>query len=82
MQTAVIEIDGIPTKRHELDSAQPMPIGDQDHGRVAMPIAVIAGSLDQPLDLGLGQVFPRPDLGIGPLPGRTLRLLMAFTGLD
>ena len=71
----MIEIDGVPTQRHQFDGAQPMPIGDQHHGRVAMTVAIIAGGLDQSLDLGLGEVLTRPDLGIGPAPGRTLRRL-------
>ena len=37
-----------------------MAIGDQDHGRVAMPIAaVLARAVHQPLDLALGEVAPR-----------------------
>src|SRR6516165_4710470 len=36
-----------------------MAIGDQDHGRVAMPIAaMLAGAVHQPLDLALGEVAP------------------------
>ena len=32
-----------------------MAIGDQDHGRVAMPIAaMLTGAVHQPLDLALG----------------------------
>src|SRR5262245_45807421 len=34
-----------------------MPIGDQDHGRVAMPIAaMLSGAVHQPLDLAVGEV--------------------------
>src|SRR5215471_14382137 len=34
-----------------------MSIGDQDHGRVAMPIAaVLAGAVHQALDLALGEI--------------------------
>ena len=37
-----------------------MAIGDQDHGRVAMPIAaVLARAVHQSLDLALGEVAPR-----------------------
>ena len=36
-----------------------MPIGDQDHGRVAMAVAaMLAGVVHQPLDLALGEVAP------------------------
>jgi hypothetical protein len=34
-------------------------VGDQDHGRVAMPVAsMLSGAIDQPLDLALGEVAP------------------------
>ena len=36
-----------------------MAIGDQDHGRVAMPIAaVLSGAVHQPVDLAVGEVAP------------------------
>jgi hypothetical protein len=36
-----------------------MSIGDQDHGRVAMPVAaILASAVHQPLDLALGEVAP------------------------
>ena len=38
---------------------QAVAVGDQDHGRVAMPIAaVLARAVHQPLDLVLGEVAP------------------------
>ena len=42
-----------------------MPVGDQDHGGVAVPVArSFAGGFLQPLNLLIGQIFPRPELGI------------------
>ena len=36
-----------------------MPIGDQDHGRVAMPVAtMLARTVHQALDLALGEIAP------------------------
>jgi hypothetical protein len=35
-----------------------VPETDQDHGRIAMTVAVAFGHLDQALDLELGQVHP------------------------
>ena len=36
-----------------------MPIGDQDHDRIAMPIAaMLSGVVHQPLDLALVEVAP------------------------
>jgi hypothetical protein len=74
VQTAMTEIDAIPTQRYKLADAQPMPIGDQHHGGVAMAVAVVTSGLDQALNLGLGKVFARSDLGIRTAPGRTFRV--------
>ena len=41
-----------------------MPVGDQHHGGVAMAVAVGPGGFDEAVDLGVGQVFTRPHLGI------------------
>ncbi len=42
-----------------------MPVCDQDHGGVAVPIAgPLAGGDLKPLDFLFGQVFPGPELGI------------------
>jgi hypothetical protein len=41
-----------------------MPVGDQHHGGVAMAVAIGPGGFDEPVDLGVGQVFARPHLGI------------------
>jgi hypothetical protein len=38
-----------------------VPIGDEDHGRVAVAIAVVASCGDQPTDLGIAQVFAYAD---------------------
>jgi hypothetical protein len=46
-------------------SPEPVPIRDQDHGRVPVPVtARLAGGSHQGFDLGTGQVFPGP--GTGP----------------
>src|SRR5262252_6532517 len=45
--------------RSQTSEAQAVPIGDQDHGRVAMAVAaMLAGVVHQPLDLALGEVAP------------------------
>src|SRR5262249_5231160 len=42
-----------------LRGPQTVAIGDQDHGRVAMPIAaVLARAVHQALDLALGEIAP------------------------
>jgi len=42
-----------------------MPEGDEEHGRVALAVAISSGGLNQPLDLTLGQMLAWPKLGIG-----------------
>ena len=64
MQAAIGEVDGVPAQRHQLGRPQPMPIGDQHHGGVAVAVAVLPGSSDQPGDLAVGQVLAGADLGI------------------
>ena len=41
-----------------------MPEGQQDHGRVPMAMAVVPGSLHEPLDLTLGQVLTLAVMGV------------------
>jgi hypothetical protein len=66
---ALIAVDRIPAQGHKFRRPQPVPEGDQDHGLVPVTVPVAgAGRLAQPLDLGFGQVFPRPQLGIGLAP--------------
>src|SRR5262249_7672718 len=41
----------------DLRRPQAMAVGDQDHGRVAMPIAaMLSSAVHQPLDLAVGEV--------------------------
>ena len=64
MEAAMGKIDGVPAQRDQLARPQAMPVGDQDHGGVAVAIAVLASCRDQPIDLGVGQVLARADLGV------------------
>jgi hypothetical protein len=48
-----------------------MPIGDQDHRGVTMSVPIGAGGFDQPLNLGIGEVFPASQCGVR-LPFRRL----------
>jgi hypothetical protein len=64
MNSAGLEIDCFPTQSHKLCNPQPMPIGDQGHGGVTMSVPIIAGGFDQPLNLGIGEVFPAPEGGV------------------
>ena len=53
-----------------------MPEGEQEHGCVPMAVAVIAGCLDEPLDLLFGQMLARIRVLLGKRR-RTVR----FTGV-
>ena len=64
MHAAVGEVDGVPPQRHQLGRPQPMPVGDQHHGGVAVAMAVLAGGSDQTTDLAVGEVLTRAGLGI------------------
>ena len=67
------KIDGVPAQRDQLARPQAMAVGDQDHGGVAVAIAVLASCRDQPIDLGVRQVLARADLGVAaPLRGSSL----------
>jgi hypothetical protein len=60
--------DLIPPQVHQLRHPQAVTIGQQDHGRVGVPPPVRPGGGHQLLDLGVGQVLPRAQIGIGFLP--------------
>ena len=58
------KVNGVPAQRDQLARPQAMAVGDQDHGGVTVAIAVLASYRDQPIDLGVGQVLARADLGV------------------
>jgi hypothetical protein len=66
MQAPLPKIDLRPAKTAKLGSAEPVPIGQQDRASIpgAIP-ASLARSVDQPFDLGLGQILPRAVRGVG-----------------
>jgi hypothetical protein len=47
-----------------------MPERQQDDRRIALAVSVGLGGFNQSLDLGFGQVFPRPQFGIRDTPCR------------
>ena len=64
VEPPVPEVDLVPAQVHELADPQPVAISYEDHGGVAVSPAVVPGRPDQAIDLGLGQVFPRPIGGV------------------
>ena len=98
MQAAMGEVDGVPAQRHQLGRPQPVPVGDQHHGGIAVAVAVLPGNSDQAGDLGVGQIFARADLGVAltararpmgdcPIIGgwrhqRQMRICHDFSGLS
>src|SRR6266568_1071369 len=65
MEPAAAEFNLIPTKVAHLGGAEPMAVGDQDHGGVSVPVAgPLAGGFLEPLDLLFGQILPGPELRI------------------
>src|SRR5262245_24747953 len=59
MQAALGELELLPLQVADLRCPQTVAKGDQDHGRIAMPVAaMLAGAVHQRLDLALGEVAP------------------------
>src|SRR4029077_11210868 len=59
VHAALVELDLMPLEIADLRGPQSVTVGDQDHGRVSMPVAaVLAGIVHEPFDLAAGQVFP------------------------
>src|SRR6516165_2029606 len=64
VELTLTEVDGVPPQGHKLADSQSVPIGNQDHGGVAMTMAVVASGGDQAVDLGAGQILSGPNVGI------------------
>ena len=60
VQDGVAEIDLIPTQVYKLGRPQAVAEGDKDHGGIPVTPAIGLGGIDQPIDLGAGQVLPGP----------------------
>src|SRR5712675_1324213 len=58
------EVDLIPTKVRDLGRTQTMPKGYQNHGSVAVAIAVLSRGSNERFNLWLGQIFPRPQIAV------------------
>ena len=58
------EVDGVPAQRHQLARPQPVPVGDQHHGGIAVAVAILPGGIDQAGDLAIGEVLAGADLGV------------------
>jgi hypothetical protein len=63
---AAIEVDCIPPKPDCLNRAKSVSKGDQDQCRIAVPMPVFAGSRDESIDFGTGEVFAHPCFWIPP----------------
>ena len=64
MQAAMGEVDGVPAQRDQLGRPQPVPVGDQHHGGIAVAVAILPGGGDQAIDLAIGEVLAGADLGV------------------
>src|SRR5262249_48169752 len=53
------QLDLLPLQVADLRRPQAMAVGDQDHGRIPMPVgSMLSGAVHQSLDLALGEVSP------------------------
>ncbi len=58
------EVDLIPAQVGQLARPQAMAIGDQDHRGVPVRPTVAFGPHEEPVDLGLGEVFSGPEVSV------------------
>src|SRR5262245_54951380 len=59
VHAALGQLDLLPSQVAHFRGPQPVAVGDQDHGCVAMAVAaMLSGAAHQPLDLALGEVAP------------------------
>ena len=59
------EVDLIPSKVSQFARPEPVAIGHRDHGGVTVPPAIALGRIGQRRYLGIGEIFPAPQFGIG-----------------
>jgi hypothetical protein len=57
MQAPGGEVDVVPSQCHHLRGSEAVAVGNQDGRGVPMPGAVLLGSLNEALDLPLGEIF-------------------------
>src|SRR5450631_2202140 len=68
MEHCAVEVDLVPAQVADLGRPQPVPEGEQDHGRVTMAMPVALGGLDHCLDLARRQVLSSPEFGVRTPP--------------
>jgi hypothetical protein len=66
VQPGMHEISLLPAQRAQFGRSQSVPEGQQDHGRIAMSVAILACRLHQPFDLSLREVLTDPVMVIWP----------------
>ena len=78
MEMSLGEVDHIPAQGDELGGAQAVPVGDEDHGAVAVSVAAkpLATGLAQALDLFTGQELARAYRCVGEPGGRSVPFRM------
>src|SRR5215207_7522762 len=80
VQQPVLEVDLIPAERAQLGDSQAVPVGDPDHGGIAVPVPVLPGGSDQALGFLGGQVLAGAALGMRNGPGRDCPILRDWRG--
>src|SRR6516162_11394558 len=65
MQKTMHQVRLLPPQRTQFGRSEAMPVGEQDHGRVPVAMAVAAGSLHKPFDLTLRQVLTLAVVRVG-----------------
>ena len=71
VQPALGQLNLVPLQVAHLGGPQAMTVGDQDHGRIAVPVAaMLAGAVHQPVDLAFA-AWPSPDGNASTSSART-----------
>jgi hypothetical protein len=60
----VVEVDLVPAQIDQFRHSEAVPVGQQDHGGIAVAVSIIFGGARQALDFGIGQIFPSAQFSI------------------
>jgi hypothetical protein len=63
------EVDLIPSKVSQFARPEPVAIGHRDHGGVTVPPAIALGRIGPRCYLGISEIFPAPQFGVGASAG-------------
>ena len=81
VEAALREVEHVPSQGAQLACPEPVAVGQEDHGRVAVGVAradALPRGDHQAIDLLGGEVLPGSPLGIGKAPRRDFPIFSAW----